>query len=70
MVDSPASVPVKSKQIGLGNGYRDPSRFRYSTFPRPSVDPCPPVSFKTSTFMIFFSISYKFLNIGKIFFVE
>lgn len=51
MVDSPAPVPV-SKKIGMGNGYRDPSRFRYSTFSRPTVDPCQPVSFKTSTLII------------------
>lgn len=47
-VDSPAGVPIKSPTIGLGNGYRDPTRFRYSPFPRPTIDPCSPVTFATS----------------------
>lgn len=50
-VDSPAGVPVKSPSIGLGHGYKDPTRFRYSPFPRPSVDSCPPVTFATSTIL-------------------
>ncbi|KAK4887861.1 hypothetical protein RN001_004132 [Aquatica leii] len=37
-VDSPAGVPVKSPTLGLGKGYRDPSRFTYSPFPRPTID--------------------------------
>lgn len=47
-VDSPVGVPVKSQSIGIGNGYRDPTSFRYSAFNRPVIDPCPPVTFATN----------------------
>lgn len=47
-LDSPIGMPVKTQVIALGDGYRDPTRFRYSTFPRPNIDPCPCVSFRTS----------------------
>lgn len=48
-VDSPVGVPVKSQTIGLGEGYRDPTMFRYSCFSRPNIDPCPTVHFVAST---------------------
>lgn len=44
-IDSPIGMPVKSQVIGLGYGYRDPTSFRYTTFPRPNIDPCPCVTF-------------------------
>lgn len=47
-VDSPAGVPVKNPSIGVGKGYRDPTRFRYSPFPRPTIDSCPPLTFGTT----------------------
>lgn len=51
-IDSPVGVPVKGEVIGLGRGYRDPTRFRYSTFPKPNIDVCPPVSFERSKLYI------------------
>ncbi|XP_022901553.1 uncharacterized protein [Onthophagus taurus] len=47
-VDSPVGVPVKSQSIGIGDGYRDPTSFRYTAFNRPTIDPCPTVTFATS----------------------
>ncbi|KAK9693642.1 hypothetical protein QE152_g34070 [Popillia japonica] len=47
-VDSPVGVPVKSQSIGIGNGYRDPTSFRYSAFNRPTINPGSPVSFATT----------------------
>ncbi|KAJ8965694.1 hypothetical protein NQ317_009896 [Molorchus minor] len=44
-IDSPVGVPVKSEGIGLKQGYRDPTRFRYSCFIKPFVGVCPQVSF-------------------------
>lgn len=44
-IDSPVGVPVKPESIGVGQGYRDPSTFRYHAFPRPAVDVCPDINF-------------------------
>lgn len=50
-VESPVGVPVKEGSIQIGNAYRDPTSFRYSAFPRPTIHPCPPVHFCRSTNM-------------------
>ncbi|KAF7275379.1 hypothetical protein GWI33_011810, partial [Rhynchophorus ferrugineus] len=47
-IDSPVGIPVKSETIGLGMGYRDPTRFRFSEIQKPFVDICEPVSFTRS----------------------
>lgn len=47
-VDSPIGVPVKSETLGLGQGYRDPFKFRFSAVLKPYVDVCQPVSFTRS----------------------
>lgn len=47
-IDSPIGVPVKNEVIGIGIGYRDPLMFRFSTFPKPAIQPCPCVTFDTS----------------------
>ncbi|ERL94423.1 hypothetical protein D910_11701 [Dendroctonus ponderosae] len=49
-IDSPVGIPVKSETIGIGRGYRDPTRFRYSEIQKPFIDVCSPVSFvRTAT---------------------
>lgn len=47
-VDSPVTSPIKTPIIGILEGYRDPTCFRYSALKRPTIDPCPPVTFKMS----------------------
>ncbi|XP_018579037.1 uncharacterized protein LOC108917082 [Anoplophora glabripennis] len=44
-IDSPTGVPVKGETVGLGSGYRDPTKFRYSAFTKPMVNVCPQVTF-------------------------
>ncbi|XP_060531964.1 uncharacterized protein LOC132705404 [Cylas formicarius] len=40
-IESPVGIPVKSETIGLGMGYRDPTRFRHTQIPTALVDVCP-----------------------------
>ncbi|XP_018335311.1 uncharacterized protein LOC108744181 [Agrilus planipennis] len=44
-VDDPTPSPVKSVSTKLGYGYRDPTYFRTSCFPRYRVGTCPEVNF-------------------------
>nr|CAH7760306.1 unnamed protein product [Callosobruchus chinensis] len=44
-IDSPVGIPVKGEVIGTGRGYRDPTKFRYAAFPKPTIDVCPQVEF-------------------------
>lgn len=50
-IDSPVGIPIKSETIGLGRGYKDPTKFRYSEIQKPFIDVCTPVSFTRSTFV-------------------
>lgn len=52
-IDSPVGIPVKSETIGLGRGYRDPTKFRYSEIQKPFIDTCSPVSFTRSMFVFY-----------------
>ncbi|XP_028129962.1 uncharacterized protein LOC114325999 [Diabrotica virgifera virgifera] len=45
-IDSPVGIPVKGEIIGLGRGYRDPTKFRFNTFPKPFVDVCSQIGFQ------------------------
>lgn len=55
-IDSKAGIPIKPPVTELLLGYRDPALFRYSALPRPTIDPCPPITFKMSKY--FFRIIY------------
>lgn len=55
-IDSPVGIPTKSETIGLGRGYRDPTKFRYSEIQKPFIDVCTPVSFTRSMFVLYFPI--------------
>ncbi|KAF5286414.1 hypothetical protein FQR65_LT12595 [Abscondita terminalis] len=48
-IDSPAGFPPKNLTGSTNKAYRDPTRFRYSPFPRPTIDSCPPVTFASVT---------------------
>lgn len=51
-VDSNVADPIRPPIIGLLEGYRDPTMFRYSALVRPTIDPCPPVTFKMTPELI------------------
>nr|CAI5853562.1 unnamed protein product [Callosobruchus analis] len=54
-IDSPVGIPVKGEVIGTGRGYRDPTKFRYAAFPKPTIDVCPQVEFTRSKYAFIMS---------------
>lgn len=55
-LDSKVGDPIKPPSIGLSQGYRDPTSFRYTAIIRPTIETPPAPSFAVSEYIIIYLI--------------